>query len=243
MSEQVDHILVARQLSFGFNKPLTDPFDLKIGRGKLIALTGRNGSGKSTFIRTLLGLIPSLSGELRLSGKLLASLDPQSRAQLCSAVFTGNANIPALKVQTLVEMGRHPYLTRMGKLSEGDRRHVTEALEMLGLATFIDRYVGELSDGERQRVMLARVLAQDTPLVFMDEPLAFLDFESKKEILGIFRKLVDDTGKTIIYSTHELHMVPLYSDEILVINKGEVLHTHGEEANLKEALALHFGLE
>lgn len=172
--------------------------------GDFCILYGRNGSGKSTVLRTLAGLMPPLSGRILWNGIDWHSLPAEKRAQTAAVVLTG---FPVMGLFTAFEtaaLGRSPYTGRYGRLTAADRETVAAALEAVGVYTLKDRLFDSLSDGEKQKVMTARALAQQTPLLLLDEPTAFLDYESKKDFFHLLAACARKNGKTVIVSTHDL---------------------------------------
>src|SRR5690554_242075 len=162
--------------------------NLTADKGELIALIGKNGCGKSTLIRSIACLQPIFSGEISLENKDLISLKPEKRARLLSVVLTGQQSVASFNVRDLVSIGRDPYTGWLGSLSERDNEIISDAMKITYLEGFEDRSIYELSDGERQRVFIARALAQDTPLILLDEPTSHLDLPNRINILSLDRK-------------------------------------------------------
>jgi iron complex transport system ATP-binding protein len=194
-------------------------------RGELIALIGPNGCGKSTLLRTLAGLQEPLKGSVQLQEIDLNTLKPAERARQISLVLTDAVQLGYITVEQLVAMGRHPYTTLSGKFSKSDEKHIREALQAVHLETFGNRLVSELSDGERQRVMIAKALAQDTPVILLDEPTSFLDLPNRVEILLLLKKLARDLQKCILLSTHEIDLAIRLADQLWLMKAGEPLKT------------------
>ncbi len=223
MSDSAAHMLEIRGLSVGYPPAgaLLEDLDLTVERNEMVALIGRNGAGKSTLLRTLLGLHSPLSGDPALSGKAVSEYDPRSRARMVSFVTSQATGLASLSATELVSLGRIPHTGWGGRLGPGDRKKIREALRSVGMESFADRKVEQLSDGERQRVMIARALAQDTPLMVLDEPTAFLDIPHTFELilsLSRFR----DSGKSILFSTHDLEMAITFADKIWLIDRPRV---------------------
>lgn len=205
-------------------KPIAGPLALALHPGELVCLLGPNGAGKSTLMRTLAGLQPPLAGRLEVGGTPLASLGAGARARQLSIVLTDRLEASNLTVRELVRLGRHPHTGWLGGLSAHDEAQVQAALVATGTEAFAQRPVGELSDGERQKVLLARALAQDTPLVLLDEPTAHLDLPNRVSLLRLLHRLARDTGKAILLSTHELDLALQAADRIWLLPADGRLH-------------------
>lgn len=189
--------------------------------GELIALIGRNGCGKSTLLRSIASLQPIWEGEILLNGKDLHALTPQKRARLLSVVLTGQQSVAAFTVRELISIGRDPYTGWLGSLTDEDRRIISRAIGMTYLEGYEERNIHELSDGERQRVFIARALVQDTPVILLDEPTSHLDLPNRINILLLLQKLARETGKTIFISTHELETAMQVADKLWLMEKGK----------------------
>ncbi|MBR5972944.1 MAG: ABC transporter ATP-binding protein [Paludibacteraceae bacterium] len=205
---------------------LTQPISCSVFPASLIALLGPNGTGKSTLLRTLSGLHAPISGEIELCGKSLSTLSARRKAELVGVVFPQNMAKPNLTVSEYVMMGFYRTLPWNGILSEEDERRRTELLTQFTLTSLSDRRINELSDGEFQRAELARVMAQSTPLVVMDEPTAHLDYPSRHFIMRMLKDLVTQLGVSIIVSTHEVDMIKDYADLFWTLNKNGCFQSH-----------------
>ena len=201
--------------------------------GQLVCLLGANGVGKSTILRTLAGFQPPLSGEVLLDGKDLSSLSLSQRSKTVSIVLTGRVEVPYLTVVDLVGMGRSPYTGFFGKLSEEDKGIASDAIEMIGISSLAERTIDTLSDGERQKAFLAKALAQQTPIILLDEPTAFLDFHAKISTLRLMQKLAHETNKIILMSTHDVEMALRLSDLLWIVQDGKI--QTGTTASLTES--------
>lgn len=198
--------------------------DVALNGGEIVCLLGPNGSGKSTLIRTLSNLHSPLGGNIHLDGKSLNQFSNKQIAQKISTVLTDRLTIGNLSVYELVAFGRSPYTGWFGSLTKQDEEIVEWAIESTGIEQFVDRDVLRLSDGERQKVMIARALAQNTSTILLDEPTAHLDLPNRVEIIRLLRKLAHDTQKGILLSTHELDLALKAADTLWLINrKGEVI--------------------
>lgn len=182
-------------------------------------LMGPNGSGKSTLMQTIAGLIPPLSGELSVAGELITKLKHKERAKLMSLVLTERIEHGSLSVWDIVSTGRYPYTGLRGKLLAHDIEIMEHSLSVCRVSEMKHRYYSELSDGEKQRVMIARALAQDTPLMLLDEPTAHLDLPSRLEVLTMLRDLARELKKGIIVSTHELDLALQWADMIWLLDR------------------------
>lgn len=207
--------------------------------GAFITLIGPNGCGKSTLLRTLAGLQEPLEGDVLLQqpdslSQNLRDLSLSERARLFSLVLTETVRLPHMTVYQLVSMGRHPYTTFSGRLESLDRKVIGQSLEAVHLQGFSDRFVSELSDGERQRVLIAKALAQDTPVVFLDEPTSFLDLPNRVEIMLLLRRLSKETGKTILISTHEIDLAIRMADLIWLMKPQDAVLSGSPQALLAD---------
>jgi iron complex transport system ATP-binding protein len=217
-------VLKARDLSIGYRsgrgpaKIVADQINASLHEGEVICLMGPNGSGKSTLIKTLAGMQAPLSGDISLFYESVAALTPKEIAQKLSTVLTDRITIGNLDVFTLVSFGRSPYTGWLGRLREEDEKVVRWAIEATGVEPLVHRDISTLSDGERQKVMIARALAQDTDLILLDEPTAHLDLPNRVEIMRLLRKLARDTGKAILLSTHELDLALKAGDRCWLMN-------------------------
>jgi iron complex transport system ATP-binding protein len=191
--------------------------NLHAAEGELIALVGRNGSGKSTLLNTLAGLNHSLSGNLALFEKNIEQQSLASRSKWISYVSTEMVKVPNLSVFELVSLGRFPYTNWVGNLTQADKDIVVRSIQQVGLETLANRSLTQLSDGERQRAMIARTLAQDTRIILLDEPTAFLDLPNRFEIINLLLDLARNQKKTIIFSTHDLSVALHHADKMWVI--------------------------
>lgn len=197
-----------------------------LNAGDLVGLMGDNGIGKSTLLKTITGNLVPLSGEILLNSKNITSYSPQALAQLLSIVVTEKIGGFNLTVWDVVSTGRIPYINVFGKLSSEDEHIVISSLEQLNLFPLKDKLIDELSDGQRQKVMIAKSLAQQTPIIVLDEPTAFLDYTSKHHLFSILKKLCEEQGKLIIVSSHDLDLMKKYITKSITMaegNKIEVL--------------------
>ena len=222
-----DKIISSRDLTIGFpargamDAPTVVASDINVAlnSGEIVCLLGPNGSGKSTLIRTLTGLHRPLDGEIQLEGEPLRQFSNKEIARKVSTVLTDQLTIGNLSVYELVSFGRSPYTGWFGSLTQQDQQMVDWAIQSTGIERFVDRDVLRLSDGERQKVMIARALAQNTSAILLDEPTAHLDLPNRVEIIRLLRGLAHDTQKGILLSTHELDLALKAADTLWLINR------------------------
>ena len=186
--------------------------------GSLTALIGRNGTGKSTLLRAVAGLGAAASGGIELCGKPLAALTPLQRASTVSFVTTDQVRIANLACEDVVALGRAPYTNWIGRMQETDRDIVARSLRLVGMEAFARKTMDRMSDGECQRILIARALAQDTPVILLDEPTAFLDLPNRYELATLLRRLAHDEGKCILFSTHDLDVALGLCDAVALID-------------------------
>lgn len=198
-------------LSYGSRTVLRDVV-MHLGKGELCALVGCNGAGKSTLLRAL-----TSRKDIIIDGTPLGELTPEKVAQSIAIVTTERIRIENMPVEDLVAMGRAPYTNWVGHLQDVDREVVTSAIEAVGLSTFSKRDISTLSDGELQRAMIARAIAQQTPIILLDEPTAFLDIPTRFEVCRLLAELAHKEGKTILFSTHDLDSALPVCDSFLII--------------------------
>lgn len=221
-------------LTVGYGtKAILSDINQTLEPGRLVCLLGSNGVGKSTILRTLAGFLQPLAGKVLLDGKDLSSLSLSQRSKTVSIVLTERVEVPYMKVADLVGMGRSPYTGFFGKLTKEDRQIVGEAIEMVGITSLAERTIDTLSDGERQKAFLAKALAQQTPIILLDEPTAFLDFHAKISTLRLMQKLAHETNKNILMSTHDVEMALRLSDLLWIVQDGKI--QTGTTASLTES--------
>lgn len=221
-------VLQATDINIGYsNKKETtvvaSQVTVSLEKGKLTALIGANGIGKSTLLRTLIGIQSPLSGKVFLKEKDIHSLDNLTLAQHLSVVLTDKLPPSNLTVFELIALGRQPYTNWIGKLTEDDIAKVNEALELTQISHLADKKHYEISDGQLQIVLIARALAQDTPLIVLDEPTTHLDLLHKVTLLKLLKKLTQETGKSILFSTHDIDMAIQLSDEMIIMTPESVV--------------------
>lgn len=215
-------ILSAKNLAVGYGSSIVaQHIDLSLKKGELYALVGINGAGKSTLLRTLAGLQPKIAGQLCLAGRAMESYTLQNLATKIALVLTEPLASKNLTVTELVALGRQPYTNWLGRLTHNDKKHIMESIERVGLDRLKEKKCGELSDGQLQRVLIARALAQDTPILLLDEPTTHLDLAHKIEILALLKQLAHTNGKTILLTTHEVNLALQMCDKLVLLNGKE----------------------
>lgn len=222
------NILYTSNLSIGYATKkerivLTENLNLNLKQGKLIALVGANGIGKSTLLRTLTGIQKPLSGTVLLLGKDTFSYNPINLAQHLSLVLTEKLPPSNLTVFELVALGRQPYTNWFGKLSEDDFIKISHALELTQIEDLKEKKHYEISDGQLQKALIARALAQDTNLIILDEPTTHLDLLHKVSVFKLLKKLASETRKCILFSTHDIDLAIQLSDEMIVMTSENVI--------------------
>ncbi|TLU98228.1 ABC transporter ATP-binding protein [Dyadobacter luticola] len=239
----VQPYLATEQLTIGYRskgltKVISSNLNLALHPGNLVCLLGSNGSGKSTLMRTLAGLQPALDGNIKIGQKLLAELPPEELARKLSLVLTERIEVGNLTAREIITLGRTPYTGWLGILNVQDREKIDEAVSLTHVEDLLEKRAHQLSDGERQKVMVARALAQDTDLILLDEPTAHLDLPNRIEMMNLLHDLARTTGKAILLSTHELDLALQTADYLwLLKHDGEV------SAGVPEDLVLNGSFE
>lgn len=235
-----------KNLSIGYPgkgdvKIVAEHINAGINSGELTCLLGANGIGKSTLLRTLSAFQPKLGGEIRIQGKEIEQYRDKELSMAISVVLTDKCEVRNMTVTELVGLGRTPYTGFWGTLDENDKQIVEHSISLVKIEKLADRMVHTLSDGERQKVMIAKALAQETPIIFLDEPTAFLDFPSKVEIMQLLHQLSRRTDKTIFLSTHDLELALQIADKIWLMDKvNGVITGTPEDLSLNNSLRTFF---
>jgi iron complex transport system ATP-binding protein len=224
MGKRKDSLLTLEAVTTGYlvkrgARAVTKNIQTSLKPGEMVCLLGPNGAGKSTLMRTIAGMQPALSGQVLVNGRDVNKIAIRELAQLVSVVLTDRANTGMMTSYALVALGRHPHTSWFGRLGEADHAIIRSSMEMTGAANLADRMVTELSDGERQRVMVARALAQETPIMVLDEITAFLDLPRRVEMMGMLRSLAHDTGRAMLLSTHDLDLALRTADRVWLLPK------------------------
>ncbi|QDH81435.1 ABC transporter ATP-binding protein [Echinicola soli] len=224
------YILEGTGISIGYHKgkqviKVGESLSFKLPKGKLTCLLGPNGVGKSTLVKTIMGHLPSLAGDIIFSGIPLHEQHPRQLAQKISVVLTDKITAGNLTVQQLVALGRTPFTNWLGKLAAEDKHIITEALQATKTYYLKDQLISEISDGQLQKVMIARALAQDGQLIILDEPTAHLDLINRYEIMHLLRDITNKQGKSILVVTHDLEIAIETADNLWIMQCGVPLTT------------------
>ena len=234
-------MIVLQDLSIGYttkgsSKVVADGMNATIQSGELTCLLGQNGIGKSTLLRTLSAFQPKLGGSILMDGREINDFSDHELSRQIGVVLTEKPDVQNMSVTELVGMGRSPYTGFWGTLDDADRQVVGEAMQMVGVTPLAQRQVHTLSDGERQKVMIAKALAQETPVIYLDEPTAFLDFPSKVELMQLLRRVAARGQKTIFLSTHDVELTLQVADSLWLMEPGQL--SVGSPRQLADSSAL-----
>jgi iron complex transport system ATP-binding protein len=220
--ENNNAIFTTRDLAVGYRNgknevTLLKDLNLSLAKGKLVALLGQNGAGKSTLLRALTCDEKPLSGTIQVNGRNLAEMSQKERSRIIGLVSTDRIQAGALTVTELVGLGRQPHTGFLGRLDDEDHEIVRQAMEDSGIISKAGEYIASLSDGERQKAMIARALAQQTPIIILDEPTAFLDVASRIETMRLLQTLAHERGKAVLLSSHDISQSLMLADELWLI--------------------------
>jgi len=227
-------VLKSENLSIGYKRKkevqiVASNINLEINQGELVAVIGVNGAGKSTLLKTLSGIIQTIDGEVFISGKSLIKTSPDILAKDISLVLTEQLLSKNLSVVELVALGRQPYTNWIGKLSTNDLKKVMDAIRLVNIQDIKNKKCHELSDGQFQKVLIARALAQDTSLIILDEPTTHLDLYHKAYVLKLLKQLSNETNKAILFASHEINLALQLCDKLLIIKEKKALFGTPEE--------------
>lgn len=218
-------------------KTVLDSLNVSVNRGELIGIIGQNGIGKSTLLRTIARLQKPLKGKVMLEGRMVESYSRNKFAERVSFVSTEILKLNHCTVRQMISFGRSPYTDWFGNLSRDDQTLVDEAMDLVGITSLSGRYINEISDGERQRVMIARALAQDTEIIVLDEPTAFLDMPNKYEVVHLLGELSRQKNKTILFTSHDLNIAMREADRLWLITPNSFVEGAPEDLVLRHAIS------
>ncbi|MBL4593031.1 MAG: ABC transporter ATP-binding protein [Flavobacteriales bacterium] len=219
MSKQIN----ISSLAVGYDKKIIlENINLVTETNKMIAVFGRNGQGKSTLLKTIAGLLPSIKGTFSYEGNDILNLSEKERSKLLSIVSTTQTDIGGITVKDFIAFGRFPYTNWLGINKEKDYQEIDKAIKLCKLEVLANRNYNELSDGEKQKVNIARAIAQNTPIIILDEPTVHLDLINKVEVFKLLKELVANHSKTVIISTHQIEYALQICDEIWLIHNNKV---------------------
>ncbi len=226
---------------------VAEELSASLPKGTMACLVGANGVGKSTLMRTLSGFQPALRGEVRIDGRALEEYTPRELSERVGVVLTERESAPDLTVEEVVAIGRVPYTNFWGTLTAADRQAVDEAIALVGIGNLRHKKIGRVSDGERQKAMIAKALVQQTDVILLDEPTAFLDYGSKVSVMRLLRQLAREQGKAILLSTHDLEIAFQTADEVWVLQHDglhtgtlDALEVHGVVSGFLAKSGLHY---
>lgn len=226
--EHANNILKTTDLAIGYKSRrqttlVADHINVELKKGSFVCVLGKNGSGKSTLLRTLSKVQSKLSGEITINNKRIEEISNEGLAKIMSLVLTERIPDNNLTVYELIALGRQPYTNWIGKLTDADYDHINKAIAETQLTDLIDKKHYKLSDGQIQKVMIAKSLSQDTEIITLDEPTAHLDIQNKIEIFKLLKKLAVELNKTILISTHEIQLALQLSDALWLMDKQSLI--------------------
>ncbi len=223
----MDTIIEFKNVSLGYSRGrgahtiVENNVNLKLFSGRFTCLLGLNGAGKSTLIKTACGFMPPIHGDVFLLGKPIKSFSHTEIASKVGVVLTEKTNIGGITAYDLVSFGRYPFTNFLGKLSSEDQEIILDSISAVGMQNKRDSYISELSDGELQKILIAKALAQESEVIILDEPTAFLDIVSKIDTMILLKRMVEEKNKTILLSTHDIELALDFSDDLWLLSKGD----------------------
>lgn len=232
--------ITVENLSIGYAKTILENINFSIEEGEIVSLIGKNGVGKSTLIKTILGLIPSKKGVIKIGGEDIKKYNPVELAREVSVVLTHQEVNPMLTVLEVLSLGRTPYKNIFSRMNIKDWEKINQTLQLLEIEDLKEKRIGALSDGQKQRVMIGRALVQDTGLIILDEPTTHLDLSGKFTIFQLLRRLAQITNKTILLSTHQIDLALPHSDKILFIKENQLIEDSPEAIGWKHEIYQYF---
>ncbi len=231
-----------KNIEIGYHSALLSIENLVLETGKFYAIIGKNGIGKTTFIHTVLGLIPTIKGEIDINGQNIHQISANQRAKLVAHVPSKFEGVQHLSTRDFIAMGRAPYTNFLGKLAEEDWKLVDEISAELGIESFLHKDTSELSDGERQIASIAKALVQKTPVIVLDEPTAFLDYANRMSVQKLLQKVAKNANVCIIQSSHDLELCLEFADEMLIVepNKKTIIPINRANCSKEKVIEIAF---
>ncbi len=227
----MEYFFKTENLTVGYNgKPIVNNIDVSIKKGQILSLIGPNGSGKSTILKSITKQLKVIDGVVFLSGSPINDINSRDMARRAAVVLTERPKPELMTCGDVVAVGRYPYTGMLGILSASDKEKINEALCLVNALDLKDRCFSEVSDGQLQRIMLARAICQEPEIIILDEPVSFLDIRYAVEILDILRRMASERGVTVIMSLHELNYAKRVSDRVMCVKDGYMLHLDTPEA-------------
>lgn len=227
----MEYFFKTENLTVGYDgKPIVNNIDVSIKKGQILSLIGPNGSGKSTILKSITKQLKVIDGVVFLSGSPINDINSRDMARRAAVVLTERPKPELMTCGDVVAVGRYPYTGMLGILSASDKEKINEALCLVNALDLKDRYFSEVSDGQLQRIMLARAICQEPEIIILDEPVSFLDIRYAVEILDILRRMASERGVTVIMSLHELNYAKRVSDRVMCVKDGYMLHLDTPEA-------------
>jgi iron complex transport system ATP-binding protein len=231
-----------KNIDIGYHSALLSIENLVLETGKFYAIIGKNGIGKTTFIHTILGLIPTIKGEIEINSQNIHRISANQRAKLVAHVPSKFEGVQHLSTRDFIAMGRAPYTNFLGKLAEEDWKLVDEISAELGIESFLRKDTSELSDGERQIASIAKALVQKTPVIVLDEPTAFLDYANRMSVQKLLQKVAKNANVCIIQSSHDLELCLEFADEMLIVepNKKTIIPINRANCSKEKVIEIAF---
>ena len=233
----MEYFFQTEKLTVGYDgMPVVQNIDTAIKKGQILSIIGPNGSGKSTILKSITKQLKSISGITHIGGSRIDKISPKEMSRQAAVVLTERPKLELMTCGDVVAVGRYPYTGIMGTLSAHDKEQIDDALKMVNALELKERSFNQVSDGQLQRIMLARAICQEPEIIVLDEPTSFLDIRYAIEILDILRRMADEHGVTVVMSVHELHYAKRVSDIVMCVKNGCVMQLDTPDAIFNEAV-------